>query len=34
MILDKVNLPCDLKCLSIDEMNLLAGEMRTKFRDC
>ena len=28
MILDKVNLPCDLKCLSIDEMNLLAGEMR------
>ena len=28
MILDKVNLPCDLKCLSIDEMNLLAGEIR------
>ena len=28
MILDKINLPCDLKCLSIDEMNLLAGEMR------
>ena len=28
MILDKINLPCDLKCLSIDEMNLLAGEVR------
>ena len=28
MILDKVNLPCDLKCLSIDEMNILAAEMR------
>ena len=28
MILDKVNLPCDLKCLSIEEMNLLAGEIR------
>ena len=28
MILDKVNLPCDLKCLSLDEMNLLAGEIR------
>ncbi len=28
MILDKVNLPCDLKRLSIDEMNLLAAEMR------
>ena len=28
MILDKVNLPCDLKPLSLDEMKLLADEMR------
>ena len=28
MILDKVNLPCDLKRLSFDEMNILAAEMR------
>ena len=28
MILDKVNEPQDLRNLSIDEMNTLAGEMR------
>ena len=28
MILDKVNLPCDLKHLSLDEMKILADEMR------
>lgn len=28
MILDKVNMPNDLKKLSLDEMNVLADEMR------
>ena len=28
MILDKVNMPNDLKQLSLDEMNVLADEMR------
>ena len=28
MILDKIGMPCDLKKLSIDEMRLLASEIR------